>query len=387
MIDRPPTTGDRTIHHPSPGRRDQIAAPVCIPCRLPPIDAAVWHNDTMLIYAGIDEAGYGPMLGPLCVGCSVFTVDDADPADGPPNLWERLDDVVTRGGRDARRRIAVDDSKKLKGSNQAKAHPLRHLERGVLSFLSTRTSPEPGEPGERGHAPPATDDALFALTGTDLPTTVATPWYQSDTPLPVAHDADALAIDAARLDRGMTAAGVRLIDLQCEAIDAGEFNRRLSAGSNKASINLDAVARHVVRIRAVSRAVDHAAVPRIICDRQGGRSHYRQWLQDCFPTASIRILGETVSVSRYRLDDADGSFVIGFETGSEDRHLPIALASMTAKYLRELAMVRMNRFFKEHMPDLKPTAGYVLDGRRFVKEVAPVMKTVGIDRSEFIRTS
>ena len=162
----------------------------------------------MLIYAGIDEAGYGPMLGPLCVGCSVFAIDNADPADGPPNLWDRLDDVVTRGARDARRRIAVDDSKKLKGSNQAKAHPLRHLERGVLSFLSTRTS---DEPGDRGHAPPATDDALFALTGTDLPTTVATPWYQSNTTLPVAHDADALAIDAARLDRGLSAAGVRLL--------------------------------------------------------------------------------------------------------------------------------------------------------------------------------
>ncbi|MDA0294830.1 MAG: hypothetical protein O3A31_02550 [Planctomycetota bacterium] len=384
MIDLPPTTGDRIIRHPPPGRRDQIATPVCIPCRLRPIDAAVWHNDTMLIYAGIDEAGYGPMLGPLCVGCSVFTVDDADPADGPPNLWERLDDVVTRGGRDARRRIAVDDSKKLKGSNQAKAHPLRHLERGVLSFLSTRVV---DGPDDRGHAPPPTDAALFAMTHTDLPTSVATPWYRSNTMLPVAHDADALAIDAARLDRGMNAAGVRLLDLQCEAIDAGEFNRRLAGGSNKASINLDTVVRHVVRIREASRSADPNAIPRIVCDRQGGRSHYRAWLQDCFPDGAIRILGETPSVSRYRVDDSEGGFVIGFETGSEDRHLPIALASMTAKYLRELAMIRMNRFFKEHIPELKPTAGYVQDGRRFVQEVAPVLETVGINRSEFIRTS
>ena len=215
-------------------------------------------------------------------------------------LWAALDGVrhardagaarVRRLARDARRRIAVDDSKKLKGSNQAKAHPLRHLERGVLSFLSTRTS---DEPGDRGHAPPATDDALFALTGTDLPTTVATPWYQSNTALPVAHDADALAIDAARLDRGLSAAGVRLLELRCEAIDAGEFNRRLSAGSNKASINLDAVARHVADVRRASRAADPDAVPRIVCDRQGGRSHYREWLQGCFPDASIRILGAT----------------------------------------------------------------------------------------------
>ena len=357
---------------------------MCIPCRLPPAPATVWQNGDVLIYAGIDEAGYGPMLGPLCVGCSVFALDHADPADGPPDLWSRLDEVVTRGSRDARRRIAVDDSKKLKGSNQAKAHPLRHLERGVLAFLSTRIR---DSEHERGHAPPPTDEALFALTGTDLPTTVATPWYQSSTRLPVAHDADALAIDAARLDRGLSTAGVRMIDLQCEAIDAGEFNRRLASGSNKAGINLDAVARHVARVRLASRGVDADAVPRIVCDRQGGRSRYREWLQDCFPNASIRILGETDSISRYRLDDPEGGFVIGFETGSEDRHLPIALASMTAKYLRELAMLRMNRFFKEHVPGLKPTAGYVQDGRRFVGDVAPVIETVGIDRSEFIRTS
>lgn len=357
---------------------------MCIPCRLPPAPVAARHNGSMLIYAGIDEAGYGPMLGPLCVGCSIFAVEAADPANGPPDLWNRLEEVVTRGARDARRRIAVDDSKKLKGSNQAKAHPLRHLERGVLSFLSTRAD---AEPGDRGHAPPATDDALFARTGTDLPTSVATPWYRSNTSLPVAHDPDGLAIDAARLDRGMSAAGVRLLELRCEAIDAGEFNRRLSAGSNKASINLDAVARHVARVRTASRVADAEAVPRIVCDRQGGRAHYRAWLQDCFPDASIRILGETESISRYRLDDAEGGFVIGFETGSEERHLPIALASMTAKYLRELAMIRMNRFFAAQVPGLKPTAGYVQDGRRFVGEITPVIETAGIDRAEFIRSS
>ena len=336
----------------------------------------------MLIYAGIDEAGYGPMLGPLCVGCSIFAIDDADPADGPPNLWDRLDDVVTRGARDARRRIAVDDSKKLKGSNQAKAHPLRHLERGVLSFLSTRTS---DEPGDRGHAPPATDDALFALAGTDLPTTVATPWYQSNTALPVAHDADALAIDAARLDRGMSAAGVRLLELRGECVDAGEFNRRLAAGIGKAAINLDAAIHLVGRVREVSSEIDPDLVPRIVCDRQGGRTHYREWLQDCFPDASIRILGESHSISRYRLEDARGAFVIGFETGSEDRHLPVALASMTAKYLRELAMIRLNRFFREHVPQVRPTAGYVQDGRRFLEEIGSVIQTEGLDSQELVR--
>ncbi len=338
------------------------------------------------------------MLGPLCVATSIVAIADADPSDGPPDLWSRLDAVVCTTPRDAKRRIAVADSKRLKGSNQAKAHPLRHLERGVLSFLAcetahadsattTTTTATTTPPPGHGHAPPTTDDALFARLGTSLPTAVSTPWYRSTTPLPVAHDADALALDAARLHRGLDAAGVRVLGLQAEAVDAGEFNRRLTAGTGKAAINLDAAIRLVASIRDRVAAVDPDAVPRIVCDRQGGRAYYREWLQDCFPQASIRILGETDTVSRYRLDDPDGAFVIGFETGSEDRHLPVALASMTAKYLRELAMVRLNRFFRDALPEVKPTAGYVQDGRRFLQEVRPVIESQRLQPAELVRNA
>ena len=48
------------------------------------------YSAVVLIYAGIDEAGYGPMLGPLCVASSVFVLDEHDPAGGPPDLWRLL---------------------------------------------------------------------------------------------------------------------------------------------------------------------------------------------------------------------------------------------------------------------------------------------------------
>ena len=356
---------------------------MCIFCRLRPAPAAVWHNGIMLIYAGIDEAGYGPMLGPLCVGMSVFAIQDADPADGAPNLWERLEDVVCTGARDSKRRIAVADSKKLKGSNQAKAHPLRHLERGVLSFLSCRE----GRDSSEGHAPPADDASLFGEVGTSLPTTVSTPWYQSMTSLPVAHEPEGLALEAARLGRGLSAAGIRVLGLRGECIDAGEFNRFLASGTGKAAINMDAAIRLVAAIRSIATEFAPEEVPRIVCDRQGGRTRYREWLQDCFPEATIRILGETPATSRYRLEDPQGAFVISFETGSESKHLPVALASMTAKYLRELAMVRLNRFFTAHVPQIRPTAGYVQDGRRFLDEIRSVMETESLDSGELVRRS
>ncbi|MBT4767319.1 MAG: hypothetical protein HOO04_03055 [Phycisphaerae bacterium] len=81
-----------------------------------------------------------------------------------------------------------------------------------------------------------------------------------------------------------------------------------------------------------------------------------------------------------------GPIEIRFAAQADANHLPVALASMTAKYVRELLMIRLNRFFQNHMPELKPTAGYVEDGRRFVSDIEPVIASAGLNRSALIRS-
>ncbi len=83
----------------------------------------------MLIYAGIDEAGYGPMFGPFVVGRTVFAVDEYDGVQ-LPCLWRALNRAVCRKPSDKRRRIAVNDSKVLYSPQTG----LGHLERAVLGF-------------------------------------------------------------------------------------------------------------------------------------------------------------------------------------------------------------------------------------------------------------
>ena len=61
-----------------------------------------------------------------------------------------------------------------------------------------------------------------------------------------------------------------------------------------------------------------------------------------------------------------------------ERHLPTALASMTAKYLRELAMRPFNAFWQRHVPELRPTAGYNSDAKRFIAEIAAAKERLGI---------
>ena len=54
--------------------------------------------------------------------------------------------------------------------------------------------------------------------------------------------------------------------------------------------------------------------------------------------------------------------------------MPAALASMLSKYLRELSMLAFNAYWKQFLPDIKPTAGYPVDAQRFREDIAHVAK-------------
>ncbi len=321
-----------------------------------------------MLYAGIDEAGYGPMLGPLCAGVSVFDV----PGEELSCLWQLLEAAIVRSRRHARRgRIAIDDSKNLKGAG-TKQHPLTHLERGVLLFASLAGRDATWLEG-------LVDTDLFQALGA-RPTAAA--WYDSSTPLPLGTDAGMLRIDRAKLERALGQAGVRCCHVAANAIDAQEFNDRVATAGSKAVLNFELM---VSLAETCWKRADGRPL-RLAVDRHGGRTRYLDDLHHAWPAATRRVLIETEVESRYELTHPGrGPMVISFSAGADHTHLPVALASMTAKYVRELMMVRLNRFFTAHLPDLKPTAGYVEDGRRFLAEIEPIIETAHLDHAALVR--
>ncbi|HZW10862.1 MAG TPA: hypothetical protein VFF69_13250 [Phycisphaerales bacterium] len=335
-----------------------------------------------LIYCGIDEAGYGPMLGPMCVGFSAIRLAEWDPAAGAPDLWKLLSRAVCRDGGDKRRRIAVADSKKLKLSNQLKTkHPLTHLERGVMAFAGLvsetareRDSETEGEGIEalrhRGiEAAVETDSALFAALGVRLE---PHGWYGGEEiGLPLGCTGKQIAIARNKLALACDGAGVEPVALACIAVGEREFNEVVRTGGSKGHVTGHCFARYLRRV--VERWGAGPDEVRVVCDSHGGRTCYAGMIEAAVRGMGFEIetLEESERCSRYRVGER---VAVLFRPEAEDAHLPVALASMTAKLVRELAMARFNRYWCMRMPDLKPTAGYTLDARRWLEEANGIVR-------------
>lgn len=329
----------------------------------------------MRIYAGIDEAGYGPMFGPFVVARSVFHIDEnTDPRQEPTCLWEKLERGVCRTIRDKQKRIAVNDSKKL----YTKAAGLSHLERGVLSFLHT------------GNMSAQHLEELLDVIGLDPESKTPTlMWYHDDHGGPTLPDHltdGELTIARGHLQRVCNDSGVTVSGLNAAVVFEDRYNHLIEMTRSKARATWKFVSEH---LWSIWKDFGHQH-PWVVVDRQGGRKVYHPLLELMFEGAEVRLLDESDDVSRYCVIDEKVKnkrrMTISFETKSEERHLPTAVASMTAKYLREMLMWRFNRFWGAHIPDIKPTKGYVQDGRRFLQEIRPVINRLGISESMLVRS-
>lgn len=316
----------------------------------------------MLIYAGIDEAGYGPIFGPLVVARTVFTLDKFDPEAPLPCLWRLLRSVVCRRAGDCHDRIAVNDSKRLFSSTLG----LGHLERGVLGFL-----------GESAAPITRLEELLTLLEVAGAADCLAHPCYSPTglPTLPVEVDGHRLKRTRRRLLGAAERTGVRLTETGAAMVVEDQFNRLLDACGNKA---LGAWSLVVGHLQAIWQHYGEWQ-PQVVIDRQGGRIYYLDLLARAFPDARLCILLESPALSRYQLSQGERSMQVTVQVESEQRHLPVALASMTAKYLRELMMLRFRDFWSRQAPEVRPTCGYYGDGRRFLREITPRLASLGLE--------
>jgi len=154
-------------------------------------------------------------------------------------------------------------------------------------------------------------------------------------------------------------------------ITAERFNRSVRDGRSKSEILWEAVSDHIGWARGLSGSSS------IICDRLGSRKDYARLLRQKFALATP--LKQDGQRFLYRLADS----TVTFCTDGDARYRVVGLASMVAKYLRELFMHALNRWLLERRLTTRPITGYA--DRALVREIAERLKRFGIDGDSFLR--
>ncbi len=308
---------------------------------------------------GTDEAGYGPNLGPLVISATVWEVPSLDPR---ANLYRRLSAAIVAGTAASewgKLPLAIADSKLLYQPSTG----LATLERGVQTCLCLLGGARNSWQELWQYLEPARDACQDEL-----------PWHaEGEFTLPLRADGAEFAPLSDVLREALDAADVRLIGIKSRCVFPGPFNEMVTRFDNKA----EALSRTTLALVAEMLYPLPPGEVRIVCDKHGGRNRYGPLLQQLFPDVLIEVRRESREVSTYRWGTSPARREIVFMAGGESA-LPTALASMVSKYVREVSMHCFNAYWRRHLPELRPTAGYPGDSRRFKSEIAAMQQSLGI---------
>lgn len=309
---------------------------------------------------GIDEAGYGPNLGPFlmtAVACQV--PDSCREAD----LWHLLRAGVRRSTEAGDELLLIDDSKRVYTTRG-----LAGLERGVLASF--------------GCAIPALPATLAELIewacpddGEELRREV---WYRGVEALPVHLAPGELEACAARFGEVCTSAAVGSWQVRSVVVCPARFNALLDESGTKGHVLSHALTYLLRWQRAHLPGKDDLV---FFIDKHGGRNTYAAMIQHALSDGIVFGVQESMDRSAYRVHGLEREVRLEFQPRADGEHLCVALASMLSKYLREVLMLEFNRFWREHVPDLKPTAGYPGDAARFLQAIRQTIEKLGLRES------
>ncbi|RUL87460.1 ribonuclease H family protein [Tautonia sociabilis] len=297
-------------------------------------------------WIGIDEAGYGPNLGPMVLAAVV--------AEGPgpdrPDLWRDREEFVCRaGGRGGR--LWIDDSKRLYKQGVG----IDRLEAAALAALDAAGLPSP-----------TSTVSLLAALGTNAERSELLSWLPEGSDPPLPSPGSAIRVEAALKARPLLGAPWRLAAIRAEVVGPARFNRGLIASGSKAKVHFDAFA---TLLRWAWELAGDGAPTLVRSDKHGGRHFYTELLRDALPSSAIVAGPEGPELSRYELTDGDRCLSLELLPRADGDDGLVALASILAKLVRERWMLAFNAYWASRVPGLRPTAGYPVDACRFRREV------------------
>ena len=161
------------------------------------------------------------------------------------------------------------------------------------------------------------------------------------------------------------------------------LNERLRTGQSRVEVDLELMERLLLDARSQLGSELYA-----VCGMVGGIRNYPEKLRhiarDRVRERAVK-RGDQPGTLAY---EVDGVGQVRFEVDADQNHLPVALASMVGKYVRELWMLRHNRFYQASDPALLDVSGYHDPvTRRFIEQSRLLRKQLGVDEACFVRDS
>lgn len=299
---------------------------------------------------GVDENGLGPLLGPL-----VTTA------------------VVVETARYSKKRHAtlgraqgIDDSKNTAGFGNMKA--AEGLTLALIESLCGRV---------------CTDvDELFASLLLDshenltrpCPTSTRSQCWSSRIALPCfGGDIEVGRAMVANLRKK----GIAIARVKSAVACTGVLNASLLRGQSRVEVDLELMERLVLDAREASPEELTA-----ICGMVGGIRNYLAKMRH-LPRYGVMAVKAPRGALAF---EVSGIGKVTFEIDADANHLPVALASMVGKYVRELWMARQNRFYQAHDATLADVSGYHDPvTQRFIAQTATLRKSLNILDDCFVR--
>jgi hypothetical protein len=303
----------------------------------------------------------------LVVGCCAFEIP-GEAGDELPCLWKRLRRIVSKNRLKSGRKLHVNDSKLV----YSPAVGLHELERSILAMSAIRH-------GWANDLPAFVQQtAAGVMAELDQYT-----WYQpfDGEKFPIEQEASSIRVMFNALQLELQRSDCQLVHLAARVVHERKFNHMLAQTRNKGAALFSIAATHIDDLLRLFG--DRGLI--LFCDQQGGREHYGSLLRTMFESWALEIEQEQDGCAAYLLRRGPHAVRIIFREKAESFCMSVALASMISKYLREALMTRFNAYWKTHLPELKPTAGYYNDGLRFLEDIAVKRRELGIPDRDLIR--
>lgn len=271
---------------------------------------------------GVDENGLGPRLGPLVATAVCLEL---------PKRNAKAVGAAAEGA-------GIADSKLVSGFGK-----MAWAEGVALATVARQEGRVPRDADELFAA--LSLDGLLAMRS-PCPKGSAPQCWSEPVPLPAyggSRDDGERALDA------LAKAGARVVRARSAIACVRVYDEGVARRGSKVALDLELFERLILDARAATDADLDA-----MCGMVGGIRQYLRYFSR-FDPITTGLIEESRLRARYRVP---GVGRVTFEVDADASHPAVALASMIGKYVRELGMDRITRFYRRAMPELEPVSGY-----------------------------